>query len=217
VVDLKAFLGNSCFSICGFMKENMKFDLHVHSEHSFDSNMPIKDVIKAAAKTLDGIAITDHDSVSGHMEAEKECKKRGLIFIPGMELKSPSGDIVLLGISEIPDIETFQELEDFIKDNNGAMFLAHPFAGPVPGTPFTEMPEILKALHGIEVYNAFTPLEANLKAMKFAKEHNMTPVATTDAHHLDLIGKAFTIADNIASSEDFIENLKKGNVRVGWL
>lgn len=179
--------------------------------------MPIKDIIKLAAKTLDGIAITDHDSISGHIEAEKECKKRGLIFIPGMELKSPSGDLVLLGITEIPNIETFQQLEDFIKDNNAAMFLAHPFAGPVPGKPFTEIPEILKALDGIEVYNAFTPLEANLKAMQFAKERNMTAVATTDAHHLDLIGKAFTIADNISSSEDFIQSLKKGNVRVGWL
>lgn len=198
-------------------KEDMKFDLHVHSEYSFDSNMSISDIIKKAAKTLDGIAITDHDSISGHMEAEKECKKRGIIFIPGMELKTPSGDIVLLGVREMPDIETFQQLEDFIKDNNAAMFLAHPFAGPVPGKPFTEIPEILKALHGIEIYNAFTPLEANLKAMKFAKEQGMTAVATTDAHHLELIGKAFTIADNISSSDDFIQTLKKGNVRVGWL
>lgn len=198
-------------------KDEMKFDLHVHSEYSFDSNTPIKDIIKAAAKSLDGIAITDHDSIGGHEEAEKACKKHGIIFIPGMELKTPSGDIVLLGINEIPNIETFQELEDFVTENNAAMFLAHPFAGPVPGKPFTEIPEVLKALDGIEVYNAFTPLEANLKAMKFAKEKNMTGVATTDAHHLDLIGKAFTIADNISSSDDFIQALKKGNVRVGWI
>ena len=195
----------------------MRFDLHVHSEHSFDSNMPVKDLMKKAAKCLEGLALTDHDSVGGHKEAEKLAKKYGLIFIPGMELKTPSGDIVLLGIREVPNIETFQELEDFINENDGAMFLAHPFAGPLPGTPFTEMSEILKSLHGIEVYNAFTSLEANLKAMAFAKAKKMTAVATTDAHDLDLIGKAFTIADNIENADDFIQALKKGNVKVGWL
>ena len=197
-------------------KDGMKFDLHVHSNHSFDGSIEPKIIVNHASKFLDGMALTDHDSVEGHKEAEEACKKHGMIFIPGMELKTPSGDIVLLGIRKIPEIETFQELEDFIKDNNGAMFLAHPFAGPLPGTPFTEMPEVLKALHAIEVYNAFTPLDANLKAMKFARDHKMTAVAATDAHDLDLIGRAFTIAEDVKTCDDFLEALRKGKVKVGW-
>jgi len=199
------------------MKKDMKFDIHVHSSHSFDCSVKPVDIMKKASKCLDGIAITDHDTVSGLKEAEQTAKKYGLIFIPGVELKTPSGDIVLLGVKEMPDIETFEDLEELIDENDGAMILAHPFAGPVPGVPFTEMPEILKSFHAIEVYNAFTPLDANLKAMKLARELNMTAVAATDAHNLDLIGRAFTKADNISSADDFIRALKKGDVRVGWM
>src|SRR3989338_1207192 len=107
------------------MKEN-KFDLHVHSTHSFDGRATVSQIMKHAKGILDGIAITDHDVISGLKEAQLEARKNGLIFIPGIELTTPSGDILLLGINEMPNAETIEELEDFVKDNNGAMIIAHP-------------------------------------------------------------------------------------------
>ncbi|MBI5332886.1 MAG: CehA/McbA family metallohydrolase [Candidatus Aenigmarchaeota archaeon] len=196
------------------MKEN-KFDLHVHSTHSFDGRATISQIMKHAKGIVNGIAITDHDNVSGLKEANVEARKNGLIFIPGVELTTPSGDILLLGITEMPNVETIEELEDFVKDNNGIMAIAHPFAGPVPAKHFVEIPSVLKRFHAIEVYNAFTPLEANLKAMMFAKEHKMTAIAASDAHKLELIGKAYTIAD-ASSTEELIKAIKKGRVKVGW-
>lgn len=58
----------------------MKFDLHVHSEHSRDSNSSHRDIIEIARKRgLDGFAICDHDTVEGGLAcAEKKLWNSGL-------------------------------------------------------------------------------------------------------------------------------------------
>ena len=43
----------------------MKFDLHIHSNYS-DGRADVKEIIKAATRSgLDGIALTDHDTMKG--------------------------------------------------------------------------------------------------------------------------------------------------------
>ena len=50
----------------------MNFDLHIHSKYSFDSIMSPKRIVKVAQDNgLDCIAITDHDSIKGGLEAKK--------------------------------------------------------------------------------------------------------------------------------------------------
>lgn len=44
----------------------MRFDLHIHSGYSFDSLLDPKRIIKKAIKkNLNGIAITDHNTILG--------------------------------------------------------------------------------------------------------------------------------------------------------
>jgi 3',5'-nucleoside bisphosphate phosphatase len=63
----------------------MRADLHSHSTAS-DGTQPPADVIRrAAAADLDVIALTDHDTVSGHREAAAALPP-GLTLLPGMEL-----------------------------------------------------------------------------------------------------------------------------------
>lgn len=64
----------------------MKLDLHVHSYYSDGIFAPEKIVDLALERNLDGIALTDHDSVSGIekiIEYTKE--KSNFHFIPGIE------------------------------------------------------------------------------------------------------------------------------------
>jgi hypothetical protein len=64
----------------------MRIDLHTHSTVS-DGTLPPADVMKAAAAaTLDVVALTDHDGISGWGEAEAEARRLGLDFVPGVEL-----------------------------------------------------------------------------------------------------------------------------------
>jgi 3',5'-nucleoside bisphosphate phosphatase len=63
----------------------MRADLHSHSTAS-DGTQPPADVMRrAAAAGLDVIALTDHDTVSGHREAAAALPP-GLTLLPGMEL-----------------------------------------------------------------------------------------------------------------------------------
>lgn len=65
----------------------MKFDLHVHTNFSDGNFNPSKVVDLAIEKGLNGIAITDHDTVFGVNEAIDYAKKyEDFKVIPGIEL-----------------------------------------------------------------------------------------------------------------------------------
>ena len=50
----------------------MIFELHIHSKYSFDSLMSLESIIKEAKlRGLDGIAITDHNTIKGGLEAQR--------------------------------------------------------------------------------------------------------------------------------------------------
>jgi predicted metal-dependent phosphoesterase TrpH len=63
----------------------LKYDLHSHSRYSKDGIMDVRDLLKIAKKRgLDGIAVTDHDTIRGGMEALK-LKPEGIDVICGCD------------------------------------------------------------------------------------------------------------------------------------
>ena len=78
----------------------MKFDLHVHTNHSDGRLSPSKMVALAVEKGLDGIAITDHDTTTGINEAIKESHQySNFRVIPGIEFscEHQDEDVHILG------------------------------------------------------------------------------------------------------------------------
>ena len=69
----------------------LKADLHLHSTASDGTMRPAEVVRLSAQKGCTHIALTDHDSISGIEEAQKEAEKAGLVLIPGIEM-SCGGD-----------------------------------------------------------------------------------------------------------------------------
>ena len=66
----------------------MKADLHMHSIHS-DGTYSVEKLINyAREKELDIISLTDHDSMSGVLEAIKIGENLGMKVIPGIELST---------------------------------------------------------------------------------------------------------------------------------
>ncbi|MGA7076363.1 MAG: PHP domain-containing protein, partial [Halobacteriota archaeon] len=50
----------------------MRLDLHIHSQFSPDSNSTVEAILKQAQEVgLDGVAITDHDSVESFFAASE--------------------------------------------------------------------------------------------------------------------------------------------------
>jgi len=63
-------------------------DLHVHTTCSDGGLTPSQAVAYAAARGLEGLAITDHDTIAGNPEAEEAARRRGIPFVSGTEISS---------------------------------------------------------------------------------------------------------------------------------
>ena len=75
-------------------------DLHTHSTASDGTYTPEQLIAYAHAKNLKAIALTDHDTIDGIIEAQEMAKKLDIEFIPGIELSIqwPTGEFHLLGL-----------------------------------------------------------------------------------------------------------------------
>lgn len=65
-----------------------RIDLHTHSRHSDGALSPTELVDLAAARQVQLLALTDHDTLSGCAEAAHACSARRIEFIYGSELTS---------------------------------------------------------------------------------------------------------------------------------
>jgi len=98
-------------------KDNLikKCDLHIHSAFS-DSDATIEEIFKTAKeKGVCAVAITDHDTVDGLIEARKASDTYGVELVEGIELSSQKDDmeIHVLGYfldSQNPELK--KELSD---------------------------------------------------------------------------------------------------------
>jgi 3',5'-nucleoside bisphosphate phosphatase len=85
----------------------MRIDLHVHSNASDGTDAPGDLVRKAWARGLDGIALTDHDTIAGHLAAavalpglteQPELAGQGerpFVVVPGVEISCISDGVTL--------------------------------------------------------------------------------------------------------------------------
>ena len=90
-------------------------DLHTHSTESDGTCTPSELIDLAVLKGIDAIALTDHDTCAGLIEAKNRSDNQGIKFIPGIELEIDfkPGEFHLLGLN----IVNWQgELEQALKE-----------------------------------------------------------------------------------------------------
>jgi len=79
-------------SFGGSEAKKVKFDLHIHSSYSDGQFQPEEIILQAKEISLDGISLTDHDSVGGIEEAKTAAIKKDIGFISGIELSTTFED-----------------------------------------------------------------------------------------------------------------------------
>jgi len=169
----------------------MNYDLHVHSKYSHDSLLDPSKIIRIAIKRgLNGIAVTDHNTIKGGIEAEKANKNPDFEIIVGSEIKTEYGDIVGLFLNEDINSRKFIEVIEEIKNQGGLPVLAHPYR------PFNFPEKIITYFDYIEGFNARSKPWQNHKAHILASEFNKNVVAGSDAHFAFEIGKGRTLTEN---------------------
>ena len=188
----------------------LRLDLHVHTTYSSDGLCTLARAVEAArAKGLDGMAITDHNSISGHDEAKKISNDKFLI-IPGLEVTSADGHIIGLGVeSLIPRGLPAGETVRLIKEQGGVAIAAHPFElGTKPSLVYKAK------FDAIEGLNARAVLLGNPLAQRFAAKNKLTMVAGSDAHRSDEVGLAYTLVDCEPKIDSVLDIIVRGGTSI---
>ena len=193
----------------------MLIDLHLHeSTYSSDSKMTLQEIVAdAKAKGLDGVCITDHDSMGLKEYAEAYSKETGFPIFVGVEYYSLWGDITAFGIDSFPSERvSAQEFIDHVASQGGFCISCHPFRNNNRG--LEEHLRDVKGLGGVEVLNGSTSMEANRKALAFCRELGLCPIGASDAHWTSQLGKYVTwLPEDVDNLADFIRVLKSGKCK----
>ncbi len=183
-----------------------KYDLHVHTYHSSCSRIKPEKLLKIAKKKgLNGIAVTDHNTIKGGLEAKKLNKDKNFEVIVGAEIKTPQGEILGYYLNKEIKSRTPAEVIDEIHSQGGLAFIAHPFTwGIIRQAMQADWKEIKKA-DGFETFNARMTFKwENELAQQFAQKKRLAQTGGSDAHFCYEIGRAFTAFDG-----DFRTAVKK--------
>lgn len=165
----------------------MIYELHIHSRFSFDSILsPEKIVVAAVKKGLDGIAITDHNTIQGALEASKIRTSKEFEVLIGTEINTNAGDIIGLCLNEEVRSRRWEDVIDDIRNQGGLVILPHPFKGHKPSPDL--IPHLVSSVDAIETFNSRIPFEMNLRAEKLANDCGKAAVAGSDAHFSSEIG-----------------------------
>lgn len=183
----------------------MILDLHIHSKYSFDSFSEIDNIMLVARrKGLNGIAITDHNTIRGGIEAEKINKDADFLVIVGCEISTEIGDVIGLFLNEEIKSRCSKEVFGEIHRQGGIVVLPHPYKGHKLSD------EIMKNIDAVEGFNSRTSEEDNKKAMKLAEQYKKHVIAGSDAHFYREIGASRVIVN----SKDVKNEILNGRLKL---
>jgi hypothetical protein len=175
-----------------------KYDLHTHTKYSLCSNLEPSLLLKLAVKKgLDGIAVTDHNSIKGALTARKLNKNKDFEVIIGSEIKTDKGEVLALYIDEEIRPGDFEDVIDSIKKQGGLAAIAHPFTiGLLRKRAKLDFDKIKNKIDAIETFNSRMIFDfLNKKAQTVAEKFNIAQTAGSDSHFRWEIARAFTIFD----------------------
>lgn len=171
----------------------MFIDLHMHEKtFSKDSFLELEEMVSIAKRQgLDGICITDHDSMGLKSYAEQYTKKSGFPIFVGIEYYSLQGDILAFGIDEYPrERIDAQDFIDLVHEQGGVVISAHPFRHNRRG--LEKHLDVLKDVDAIEILNGSTMPDAAMMAVHYAKKYDYAVTGGSDCHYGHKVGTCAT-------------------------
>jgi len=195
----------------------MKYDFHTHTKYSSDGYMEPKLLVKVAMKRrLSGVAVTDHNTIKGGLNARKHANNH-IDVIVGSEILTDKGEVIGIFLTEEIKKTCFIDVIDEIKAQNGIVILPHPF-DRIRSTSFYPDSDDVKFIDSIEIFNSRCVCQSyNDIAKNYALENNLEIIAGSDAHFKNEIGNAGieTESDNIREAilnSDFTIFGKRSNI-----
>ncbi len=189
----------------------MYADLHTHSTFSDGSDTPAELLAIAAEAGIRALAITDHDTFAGSKVAYKiiQEQKLNLILIPGAEVTTSEGHLLVLGARELPPRgRSPEETTEMAHEQGGITIVPHPYH------PFRHAIGRIPDCDAVEVYNSKHLFGiANARARRGAHKRHLPMVAGSDSHFAATVGLGVTDIE-AADAEEAVEAIRAGRTRI---
>jgi predicted metal-dependent phosphoesterase TrpH len=195
----------------------IEVDLHMHTDHSGDCATPVDVLINTARdRNLGAIAITDHNEVSGAIEARKLAEELGDIkVIVAEEVKTAEqGEVIGLFLEEkIPKGLTMAETIREIRAQGGLVYVPHPFDRFHSVPDYEHLLDIVGEIDLLEVFNPRVALTSfNEEAVRFATKYRIVPAAGSDSHVAQGLGSVRQRIHDFDGPAEFLEAMRDADI-----
>ncbi|MFI4992276.1 MAG: PHP domain-containing protein [Solirubrobacterales bacterium] len=191
-------------------------DLHMHTDHSHDCATPVEVLLATARERgLGAIAVTDHNEISGALEAHKQAGAADVKVIVAEEVKTAGqGEVIGLFIEEkIPRGLSLQETVAEIKRQGGLVYVPHPFDRMHSVPDYEHLLTILDDVDAIEVFNPRVAIGAfNEEAARFAAKYRILAGAGSDSHVAQGLGSVRIRMRDFDGPQEFLQSLRDADI-----
>ncbi len=171
--------------------EMIKTEFHCHTTYSKDSTVKIQDLVIACEnKGIQKLVVTDHNTISGALQAQKLDSHH---FIVGEEIMTQQGE--LLGIfvkEEIPAGFSALKTVELLRSQGAFISVSHPMDVFRSGHwEINDLFSIVSYIDAIEIFNSRCLLpQFNTRAREFSQRYKLLGTVGSDVHSIVEVGKA---------------------------
>jgi predicted metal-dependent phosphoesterase TrpH len=170
---------------------------------------------------LDAVCITEHHSYDLSEPFDEISRMAKFPIFRAMEYRADNGHLLIYGVrvtrGNLPSGLPMQKAVDWVKKNGGVAVPAHPYQHSLAGQYLGDDILKLNGLFALEALNGSVSLEGNLRAEKAAKDLGINGIGGSDAHGLQVLGKAYTgFPAPVGSMRELTAALKGGDYFPVW-
>jgi predicted metal-dependent phosphoesterase TrpH/glycosyltransferase involved in cell wall biosynthesis len=189
-------------------------DLHMHTNHSYDCATTVEKLLESAkAQGLGAIAVTDHNEISGALEAARQAD--GIKVIVGEEVKTADqGEVIGLFIDhKIPRGMSLEETIAEIRRQGGLVYVPHPFDRMHSVPDYEHLLSVVEDIDAIEVFNPRVAFSAfNEEAARFAAKYRIAAGAGSDSHVPQGLGSVKIEMRDFDGPDEFLDSLRDADI-----
>jgi predicted metal-dependent phosphoesterase TrpH len=195
----------------------IEVDLHMHTDHSPDCATPVEVLLETARdRGLGAIAITDHNEISGALEARRLAEGMDDLEVIVAEeiMTAEQGEVIGLFLEEkIPRGMTMPETIAAIREQGGLVYVPHPFDRFHSVPDYGNLLEIVEEVDVLEVFNPRVALSAfNEEAERFARKYRIVPGAGSDSHVAQGLGSVRIRVRDFEGPAEFLEAMRDADI-----
>jgi hypothetical protein len=191
-------------------------DLHMHTDHSPDCATPVEVLLATAREQgLGAIAVTDHNEISGALEARAQADGAGVKVIVAEEVKTAGqGEVIGLFIREkIPRGLSLEQTVAEIKRQGGLVYVPHPFDRMHAVPDYEHLLKIVEDVDAIEIFNPRVAIGAfNEEAVRFAAKYRIPAGAGSDSHVAQGLGSVRIRMRDFDGPQEFMQSLREADI-----